>query len=161
MAALSASMSSLSLSGACTLRAARPVRVAAAPRAATVRVSAEGAAVVAAEGKFGPDPASFDAIIEIGGGQQIVSKGRYYSCNSLNMAAGTELSFERVLAVKGDGDLQIGQPYVQGASVQATILEQYRGKKQIIFKMKPKKHYRRKNGHRQELTKFLITGVSN
>jgi len=47
-----------------------------------------------------------------------------------------------------------------GASVQATVLEAYRGKKQIVFKMKSKKHYRRKNGHRQELTKFLVTDVT-
>lgn len=44
--------------------------------------------------------------------------------------------------------------------MQATVLEAYRGKKQIVFKMKSKKHYRRKNGHRQELTKFLVTDVT-
>jgi ribosomal protein L21 len=47
-----------------------------------------------------------------------------------------------------------------GATVSATVLEAYRGKKQIVFKMKAKKHYRRKNGHRQELTKFLVTDVT-
>mmetsp|Transcript_28686 Transcript_28686/g.54964 ORF Transcript_28686/g.54964 Transcript_28686/m.54964 type:complete len:155 (-) Transcript_28686:385-849(-) len=153
MAALSMAMSSLSLGSTSALRTSKSSRAASAPpRAGPVRV--------AAEGKFGPDAASFDAIIEIGGGQQIVSAGRYYSCNTLHLEPGTELSFERVLAVKGDGELQIGQPYVSGASVQATVLEEYKGKKQIIFKMKSKKHYRRKQGHRQQLTKFLVTGVT-
>lgn len=103
---------------------------------------------------------AFDAIIEVGGGQQLVSTGRFYSCNSLRLEAGTKVNFERVLAVKDGDDLKVGQPYVKGATVQATVLEAYRGKKQIVYKMKPKKHYRKKNGHRQELTKFLITGVS-
>mmetsp|Transcript_24843 Transcript_24843/g.34235 ORF Transcript_24843/g.34235 Transcript_24843/m.34235 type:complete len:166 (-) Transcript_24843:134-631(-) len=114
-------------------------------RSSTLSVSAEAKA--------------FDAIIEIGGGQQMVTAGRYYSCNSLNLEAGTEVKFERVLAVKDGDDLQIGQPYVKGASVAATVLEGYKGKKVIVYKMHAKKHYRRKNGHRQVLTKFLVTGV--
>eukprot|EP00976_Prorocentrum_cordatum_P016201 325285-Prorocentrum_minimum.AAC.3 len=103
---------------------------------------------------------AFDAIIEVGGTQQLVSTGRFYSCNSLNLEAGTKVNFERVLAVKDGEDLKVGQPYVKGVTVQATVMEAYRGKKEIVYKMKPKKHYRKKTGHRQELTKFLITGVS-
>jgi len=122
-------------------------RAAAAQRLGAVQVSAEA----------GP---TFDAIIEVGGTQQIVTAGRYYSCNSLRLEAGTKLNFERVLAAKVGGEVEFGMPYVKNAKVQATVLEAYRGKKQIVYKMKPKKHYRKKTGHRQELTKFLVTGVT-
>ena len=87
---------------------------------------------------------AFDAIIEVGGTQQLVSTGRFYSCNSLNLEAGTKVNFERVLAVKDGEDLKVGQPYVKGVTVQATVMEAYRGKKEIVYKMKPKKHYRKK-----------------
>lgn len=103
---------------------------------------------------------AFDAVIEVGGTQQLVSEGRFYSCNSLKVEPGTTIAFERVLAVKDGDNLKIGQPYVSGAKVMATVLENYKGKKEIVYKMKPKKHTRSKRGHRQHLTKFLVTSVT-
>lgn len=103
---------------------------------------------------------AFDAVIEVGGTQQLVSEGRFYSCNSLKVEPGTTIAFERVLAVKDGENLKIGQPYVSGAKVMATVMENYKGKKEIVYKMKPKKHTRTKKGHRQHLTKFLVTSVT-
>jgi ribosomal protein L21 len=102
------------------------------------------------------------AIIEVGGAQQIVSEGRFYSCHSLpQVQAGQKIVFERVLATKqpGSNALKVGHPYVQGARVHATVLENYKDKKIIVFKMKAKKHYRRKAGHRQHMSRFLVTKV--
>jgi len=112
-------------------------------------------------GRMGPPIApQWDAVIEVGGNQQIVSTGRWYTCNNLNLEPGTEINLERVLLVKQGEELMIGQPYVQGATVQAKIIENYKDKKVIVYKMKPKKHTRKKNGHRQHMTKFMVTGVT-
>ena len=75
--------------------------------------------------------------------------------------AGQKIVFERVLATKqpGSNALKVGHPYVQGARVHATVLENYKDKKIIVFKMKAKKHYRRKAGHRQHMSRFLVTKV--
>lgn len=61
---------------------------------------------------------------------------------------GSRIKFGRVLALKKDGKFTVGAPYLSEASVEAEVLEQLRGEKLIVYKMKPKKHYRRKNGHR-------------
>merc|ERR1719171_1310340 len=109
----------------------------------------------------GPQPGkSFDAIIEVGGKQMMVSEGGYYDCNNLRVEPGTKIMLNRVLATLKDGTPTWGAPYVKGASVEATIETNYKDKKIIIFKMKPKKHYRRKNGHRQLMTRFLVTKVT-
>ena len=103
---------------------------------------------------------SWDAIIEVGGSQQFVSEGRYYECHSLKgVEPGTKIAFERVLGTKAGDTPTWGHPYVKGARVEATVLENYDDKKVIVFKYRPKKHYRRKNGHRQPMTRFLVTKV--
>ena len=66
----------------------------------------------------------------------------------------------RVLALKQNGQFKVGQPYLDGVKVEAEILGEEKGDKVIVYKMKPKKHYRRTNGHRQPLTKFLVTKIS-
>jgi len=73
---------------------------------------------------------------------------------------GSKIEFGRVLALKSGDKFEVGKPYLEGVSVQATVLEELRGPKVIVYKMKPKKHTRKKNGHRQELTKFLVTKVA-
>ena len=103
---------------------------------------------------------SWDAIIEVGGSQQFVSEGRYYECHSLpGLEPGSKVAFERVLATRDTDKPTFGQPYVKGARVEATVLENYKDEKVIVFKYRPKKHYRRKNGHRQHMTRFLVTKV--
>jgi ribosomal protein L21 len=107
----------------------------------------------------GEKPA-WDAIIEVGGSQQFVSEGRYYECHSLpGLEPGSKVAFERVLATRDTDKPTFGQPYVKGARVEATVLENYKDEKVIVFKYRPKKHYRRKNGHRQHMTRFLVTKV--
>lgn len=85
--------------------------------------------------------AAWQAIIEVGGAQQFVSEGRFYSSHSLlGVEAGQSVAFERVLATKTAGeDLVLGRPYVAGARVIATVLEHFRDKKITVFKMKAKK----------------------
>lgn len=72
---------------------------------------------------------------------------------------GSTIQFGRVLALKAAGKFHVGKPYLEGVSVQADILEDTKGPKLIVYKMKPKKHYRRTNGHRQPLTKFMVTKI--
>ena len=64
-----------------------------------------------------------------------------------------------MLALKQGGKFSVGQPYLEGASVEAEVLEELKAPKVVVYKMKPKKHYRRKNGHRQPLSKFMVTRV--
>ncbi|CAG9464899.1 unnamed protein product [Pedinophyceae sp. YPF-701] len=99
------------------------------------------------------------AVVEIGGSQLIVEEGRYYSVNRLGVEEGATIQMGRVLGVKNNGDFKVGQPYVEGATVQAEILGDEKGPKITVYKMKPKKHTRSKNGHRQPLTKFLVTKI--
>merc|ERR1719389_1608766 len=91
------------------------------------------------------------AVIEVGGVQKIVAEGRYYTCNRLQAEVGSRLLFGRVLAVKNEGDLCIGTPWVERALVEAQVIEEFADKKIIVYKMKSKKHSRNKNGHRQLL----------
>jgi ribosomal protein L21 len=72
---------------------------------------------------------------------------------------GSKIRFGRVLALKQGGQLTVGKPYLEGAAVEAEVLEELKAPKVIVYKMRPKKHYRRKNGHRQPLSKFMVTRV--
>jgi large subunit ribosomal protein L21 len=100
------------------------------------------------------------AIIETGGKQYRVSVGDRLAVEKLPVEPGTEITFERVLMVGGDGPAKIGAPAVPGASVIARVEDQFRGDKIIVFKYKPKKRYRRRLGHRQSLTRIAITGIN-
>jgi large subunit ribosomal protein L21 len=100
------------------------------------------------------------AIIETGGKQYRVKEGDTITVERLIDEPGADISFDRVLMVGGAGTTKIGTPVVDGASVSAHVDEHFRGEKLIIFKFKPKKRYRRKTGHRQELTKLTITGIT-
>jgi ribosomal protein L21 len=74
--------------------------------------------------------------------------------------AGAKIHLGRVLALKHAGKFHVGKPYLENITVEAEILEDLKGPKVIVYKMKPKKHYRRTNGHRQPLTKFVVTKIS-
>ena len=102
-----------------------------------------------------------DAVVEIGGVQLLLEEGRWYSTDRLAASAGSTLALGRVLAVKKDGKFSVGTPYVEGAQVEAVVLEDDAlGDKQVVFKFHSKKHYRRKTGHRQPLTKFMVTKIA-
>jgi large subunit ribosomal protein L21 len=100
------------------------------------------------------------AVIETGGKQYRVSEGDTITVERLGGDAGSEITIDRVLMVGGTGATKIGTPVVDGASVTATIDEHKRGEKIVVFKYKAKKRYRRKTGHRQELTRLTITGIT-
>jgi large subunit ribosomal protein L21 len=100
------------------------------------------------------------AVIETGGKQYRVSEGDHITVERLAAEQGSEITIDRVLLIGGDGSTRIGTPVVEGATVSATIDEHKRGDKIVIFKYKAKKRYRRKTGHRQELTRLTITGIT-
>jgi large subunit ribosomal protein L21 len=100
------------------------------------------------------------AIIETGGKQYRVAVGDRLAIEKLPSDAGAEFTFDRVLMVGGDGSPRVGTPVIAGASVSATVEEQYRGPKIVVFKYKPKKRYRRRTGHRQALTRVAITAIN-
>lgn len=100
------------------------------------------------------------AIIETGGKQYKVQEGDVIRVEKLNLAAGETVTFDKVLAVSKDDALTVGSPIVDGASVTASVVEEGKGKKIIVFKYKAKKSYKRKRGHRQPFTKVTITGIN-
>lgn len=100
------------------------------------------------------------AIIEISGRQFWVEPEKYYTINHLPLKVGTKLFLKRVLLINQNEKTEIGSPYLENAKIEATILNHFQGKKVIVYKMKPKKKYRRKNGYRQKLTKLLINKIN-
>jgi large subunit ribosomal protein L21 len=99
------------------------------------------------------------AVIETGGKQYRVREGDVVEVELLGAEPGAEITFDRVLAVGGEGSFRPGAPVVKDAAVTARVLGQVRGKKIIVFRYKAKANERRKTGHRQNLTRVLITGV--
>jgi large subunit ribosomal protein L21 len=88
------------------------------------------------------------AIVEVAGSQMFVEEGKWYTVNRLKADVGARIKFGRVLATKEEGKLTVGMPYLDKANVEAEVIEELRGPKIIVYKMRPKKHYRRKQGHR-------------
>ena len=99
------------------------------------------------------------AVIETGGKQVKVSEGSVIYVEKLDVEAGESFTFDKVLMVGGDS-LRVGNPYLEGVSVDATVEKQGKQKKITIFKIKAKKNYRRKQGHRQPYTKLTITTIN-
>jgi len=101
------------------------------------------------------------AVIKTGGKQYRVASGDKLHIEKLEGNPGDSIKFDQVLLVGGGDDPKVGQPVVAGASVEAKILSQDRGKKLIVFKMKRRKNYRRRQGHRQPYTRIEITGIKS
>jgi large subunit ribosomal protein L21 len=100
------------------------------------------------------------AIVEIGGTQIVVEPGRFYDINLLAAEPESSYTIDQVLLVNNDNEVTVGRPYVQGATVEGTVMRHRRGKKVIVYKMQPKKKTRKKRGHRQELTRLMIDSIS-
>ena len=98
------------------------------------------------------------AVIQTGGKQYRVAPGETLRVEKLAGDKGATIKFDKVLMVGGESVL-VGKPLIEGASVSAQVLAQGRSKKIIVFKMKRRKNYRRKNGHRQPFTELRITGI--
>lgn len=99
------------------------------------------------------------AVIKTGGKQYKVAANDLVRVEKLAGEAGDAITFENVLMVGADADVTLGTPLVDGALVAGEVVEQFRDKKVIVFKKKRRQGYRRKNGHRQELTLVRITEI--
>ena len=100
------------------------------------------------------------AIVETSGKQFWLQTNRYYDLDRCKAQVDDVLTIDKVLLVKDGKDLKLGKPYVKDAKVEIKVLEHRRGPKIIVYKMRPKKKTRRKNGHRQELTRVLVQSIS-
>lgn len=100
------------------------------------------------------------AIVEIAGQQFKVSKDLKVYVNRLADKEGDAISFAKVLLLDDAGTITLGAPAVEGASVEAKVLQHLKGDKVIVFKKKRRKGYKKRNGHRQYLTQIQISGIT-
>lgn len=100
------------------------------------------------------------AIVTIAGQQFKVEEGKSIFVHRLDATQGDKVQFDQVHLVDIDGTVTVGAPLIGGASVSATVLDQVKGDKVIVFKKKRRKGYRVKNGHRQQFTKIQIDAIS-
>ncbi|PIQ98229.1 MAG: 50S ribosomal protein L21 [Nitrospinae bacterium CG11_big_fil_rev_8_21_14_0_20_56_8] len=100
------------------------------------------------------------AVLATGGKQYKVSQGDVIEVEKLDHPVGEKVTLDRILMV-GEGEkVEVGSPYLEGCSVTLEVTEQLKGPKLIIFKMKRRKNYRRKTGHRQQYTRLKVTGIN-
>lgn len=99
------------------------------------------------------------AIVEISGRQFWIEIGKYYDFNRISTKSGKQITLNRVLLLNAEGNVLVGSPYLDTIKVKGKILEHFRGKKSIVYKMRPKKKSRKKQGHRQELTRVFIEDI--
>ena len=100
------------------------------------------------------------AVIKTGGKQHRVSTGDLLSVETIAGNRGDAVVFDQVLMVVREGDIRVGTPLVEGAKVVGEIVAQIKGPKLTVFKMKRRKGYSKKTGHRQPLTRMKITEIS-
>ena len=100
------------------------------------------------------------AIIETGGKQLKVEEGMSIFVEKLDVEAGAAYTFDKVLLIGGGRSTKVGAPYIKGATVEATVEKQGKEKKVVVFKYEPKKHYHKKQGHRQPYTKLTINKIN-
>ncbi|MBP3801722.1 MAG: 50S ribosomal protein L21 [Clostridia bacterium] len=99
------------------------------------------------------------AIIESCGKQYKVAQGDVVFFEKLDAEEGKKVTFDSVVLVSEDGKVQVGSPYVKGVKVEGKVVAHGKAKKILVYKMKPKKNYRRMQGHRQPYTKVEITSI--
>lgn len=100
------------------------------------------------------------AVIKTGGKQHRVTVGEKLRVEKLDVEVGTQITLEEILMVGNGDDIKIGTPLVAGATVTANVLLQARADKVRIFKMRRRKHYQKRQGHRQYYTLLEITGIN-
>ena len=99
------------------------------------------------------------AIVETGGKQYQVEEGRYVEVELLDAEKDSKVVFDKVVMIVNGKKSKVGQPYVAGASAEGTVLAHDKAKKIIVFKQRPKKGYRKKQGHRQCFTRVMINKI--
>jgi large subunit ribosomal protein L21 len=100
------------------------------------------------------------AIVEIAGQQFKVSKDQRVFVHRLATEEGNKVSFDKVMLLDDNGTITIGAPAIEGASVEAKVIQHLKGDKVIVFKKKRRKGYKKKNGHRQSFTQIVIEGIN-
>ncbi|MFC7554243.1 50S ribosomal protein L21 [Pseudoroseomonas wenyumeiae] len=100
------------------------------------------------------------AVIRTGGKQYRVTPDAVLTVEKLDAEAGATVTFQDVLAIGGEAGLTVGAPTIAGATVTATVVDQTRGDKVIIFKKRRRQNSRRKNGHRQHQTVLRISAIN-
>jgi len=101
-----------------------------------------------------------NAIFETGGKQYRVKEGDEIYIEKLDAGENTKVKFDKVLAILGEENPLIGSPYIKGATVSAKVIKSGKAKKIIVYKMKRRKGYHRKQGHRQPYSKVLIEKIA-
>ena len=99
------------------------------------------------------------AIVETGGKQYQVEEGRYVDVELLGEEADAKVVFDKVVMIVNGKKSKVGQPYVEKATVEGTVIKTDRAKKIIVYKQRPKKGYRKKQGHRQGFTRVMISKI--
>ena len=99
------------------------------------------------------------AIIESCGKQYKLAEGDVVFFEKLDAEEGKKVTFDKVVLVSEDGKVQVGNPYVKSVKVEGKVVSHGKAKKILVYKMKPKKNYRRMQGHRQPYTKVEITSI--
>ena len=99
------------------------------------------------------------ALIEACGKQYKVVEGETVFFEKLDTEEGKKVTFDNVILVSNEKEVQVGNPYVKGAKVEGKVIAHGKNKKIVVFKMKPKKNERKKQGHRQPYTKVEITKI--
>ena len=99
------------------------------------------------------------AVVDIQGFQYKVEEGQEIYVNRLGADEGASVDFEKVLLVENGGDVKVGKPYLDGGKVTAKVVDHVKGDKIIVFHKKRRKGYRKKNGHRQALSKIEIESI--
>ena len=100
------------------------------------------------------------AIVEIAGKQFKVAQDQKIFVNRLQNEEGSEVSFDTVMLKDNDGNITVGQPYISGANVKATVVKHLKGKKVLVFKKIRHKGYQKMNGHRDYLTQIQINSIN-
>ena len=99
------------------------------------------------------------AIVETGGKQYPVEEGRYIDVELLDAEKDSKIVFDKIVMIVNGKKSKVGQPYVAGASAEGTIVKHDKEKKIIVYKQRPKKGYRKKQGHRQGFTRVMISKI--
>nr|BBK20589.1 ribosomal protein L21 [Cryptomonas sp. SAG 977-2f] len=100
------------------------------------------------------------AIIEASGRQFWVEPGKFYDFNHLNLNVGDKIALVRVLLVNNNGNVIVGHPCLNNVAVEATVLGHIKSRKITVYKMRPKKKTRKRQGHRSNLTRVVINAIS-
>ncbi|NJK36243.1 MAG: 50S ribosomal protein L21 [Oscillatoriales cyanobacterium SM2_2_1] len=100
------------------------------------------------------------AIVQTGGKQYRMEVGRFYDIELLSASPDEAVTLTEVLLINQGGTVTVGQPLVAGATVQGRVVDHIKAKKVLVYKMKPKKKTRKKNGHRQPLTRFMVDHIT-